>query len=347
MDDDRDIILYLGDPICYNTELYAKLEKEFIILRPSKKERERDEFIKALKEKRWCEFSAILRPFCDSGWEMGKWNTALIHLLPDRCSAFASAGSGNEGIDLKVMKMQGIEYYNGAAAASEATGDMAIFHIIPVFRNMQWSIEGALSIDPNRWKDAHRNAARTAYNPSGKALGIIGLGQVGSTIARKAFGCFGMKIYYHDIKRKRKNEEEALKVEFCERLEGMLEIVDCVVVATPVLPTPIITKATLWRFKKGSRLVNIAHGSSVDEEALVGALETGHLSAAGLDVQEKEPYVHPKLAVMRNVTLTSHTAEGTIDTEIAFETLAMENIRQHFLAPSDFQSLCQKYPMRH
>lgn len=109
MGDDRSIILYLGDPICYNTELWAEFEKEFIVLRPSRQERERPEFIQGLKEKRWCDFRAIIRPSCDSGWEMGKWNTELIHLLPPQCSAFASAGSGYEGVDLKVMEMNGIE----------------------------------------------------------------------------------------------------------------------------------------------------------------------------------------------------------------------------------------------
>ncbi|KAH8424928.1 D-mandelate dehydrogenase-like dehydrogenase [Aspergillus melleus] len=338
MDDDREIILYLGDPVCYNTELYAKFEKEFIVIRPSKKEREREEFMKALKENRWGQFRGIIRPSCDSGWEMGKWNTPIIHLLPPPCTAFASAGTGYDGVDLKVMEMEGVKYYNGAAAASESTADMAIFHIISVFRNMQWSIEGALSIDPNRWRDAHQNVARTAYNPSEQKLGIIGLGHVGSTIARKAFGCFNMKIYYHDIKRKKLKDEQALNVKFCEKLEDMLGLVDCVVIATPALATPLITKAALWRFKRGSRLVNIAHGSLVDEDALVVALESGHLSAAGLDVHGKEPYVHPKLAVMRNVTLTSHTAEGTIDTEIGFERLAMENIQRHF-QPKPMESL--------
>ncbi|KAK1147837.1 hypothetical protein N8T08_000350 [Aspergillus melleus] len=147
-----------------------------------------------------------------------------------------------------------------------------------------------------------------------------------------------MKIYYHDIKRKKPRDEQALNVEFCEKLEDMLGLVDCVVVATPALATPIITKAALWQFKRGSRLVNIAHGSLVDEDALVVALESGHISAAGLDVHGKEPYVHPKLAVMRNVTLTSHTAEGTIDTEIGFERLAMENIQRHF-QPKPMESL--------
>ncbi|KAI9036611.1 putative D-mandelate dehydrogenase [Aspergillus affinis] len=231
-----------------------------------------------------------------------------------------------------------MSYYNGAAAASESTADMAIFHIISVFRNMQWSIEGALSVDPNRWRNAHENVARKAYNPSGQTLGIIGLGHVGSTIARKAFGCFNIKIYYHDIKRKKPKDEQALKVEFCEKLEDMLGLADCVVVATPALPVSIITKAALWRFKKGSRLVNIGQGSLVDEDALVVAFEAGHLSAAGLDVHGNEPYVHPKLAVMRSVTLTSHTGEGTIETEIGFERLTMENIQRHF-NPKPMKSL--------
>lgn len=111
-----------------------------------------------------------------------------------------------------------------------------------------------------------------------------------------------MKIYYQDLYRKSKEQEEAVNASFCETLNELLTVSDCVVLATPFGGSKLITKETLARFKKGSKFVNIARGSLVDETALVDALKSGHLSAAGLDVHENEPNVNKDLTRMRNVT---------------------------------------------
>lgn len=170
-----------------------------------------------------------------------------------------------------------------------------------------------------------------------------------STIARKAFGCFRMKIIYHDLYRKSTDQEQAVAAEFCETMDKVLARADCVVLATPFGGSTLITKERFAEFKKGSRLVNIARGSLVDEDALVQSLKSGHLVAAGLDVHAREPEVNKELVKMRNVTyalisillmykmtnnllfshrMTAHTAGGAIDTEIGFERLSMENIQR-------------------
>lgn len=123
-----------------------------------------------------------------------------------------------------------------------------------------------------------------------------------STIARKAYACFGMKIYYQDIYRKSNEQEQAISASYCATLNELLALADCIVLATPFGGSKLITKETLARFKKGSKFVNIARGKLVDEAALVYALKSGHLSAAGLDVHENEPNVNKDLIKMRNVT---------------------------------------------
>lgn len=123
-----------------------------------------------------------------------------------------------------------------------------------------------------------------------------------STIARKAYACFGMKIYYQDLYRKTSEQEQAVGASFCETLDELLSIVDCVVLATPFGGSKLITTETLNKFKRGAKFVNIARGTLVDEAALVDALKSGQLSAAGLDVHENEPNVNKELASMRNVT---------------------------------------------
>jgi lactate dehydrogenase-like 2-hydroxyacid dehydrogenase len=123
-----------------------------------------------------------------------------------------------------------------------------------------------------------------------------------SAIARKAYACFGMKIYYHDLYRKSSKQEQAVGASFCESLDDLLAAADCVVLATPFGGSKLIARENLARFKRGAKFVNIARGALVDEIALVDALKSGQLSAAGLDVHEHEPNVNKELARLRNVT---------------------------------------------
>jgi lactate dehydrogenase-like 2-hydroxyacid dehydrogenase len=154
------------------------------------------------------------------------------------------------------------------------------------------------------------------------------MGNIGYNIAKKAFLAFGMRIYYYDIVRKSKEQEESVDAIYCDTFDGLVGASDCVILATPFSGKKIIDAERLQKFKKGSRFVNIARGSLVDEDALITALRSGRLFAAGLDVQANEPHVHPGFAEMSNVTLTCHNAGGAMDTNIGFERLAMENIEK-------------------
>jgi len=103
----KPIVLHIGDPIKYNPGTYATFSQEFEVIRPSTPERERPEFIRALKERRWGDFSAIFRPFWGTGGEMGKWDAELIDLLPDSVKVFASAGAGFDWADTKLLGEKG------------------------------------------------------------------------------------------------------------------------------------------------------------------------------------------------------------------------------------------------
>ncbi|KAK9327552.1 hypothetical protein V1520DRAFT_371961 [Lipomyces starkeyi] len=283
--------------------------------------------MKALKEKKWGDFHAIFRPYWNTGGEMGQWNEEMISLLPSTVKVFASAGAGYNWADVDVLAKYGVYYCNGAGASSEAVADMAIFHILSVFRNLTWSHLAARSGDPERWWDAHKYVNDTAHNPRGHTIGIIGLGNIGYLIAWKAYVAFGVKIVYNDILRKSREREESIQAVYYEKLEDMLAVADCVVIATPFSGEKIVTAQLLAKFKKGSRLVNIARGGLVDSQALADALESRHIFAAGLDVFENEPYVHPRLIENKKyVTLTCHNAGGAIETNYRFESLAMENV---------------------
>lgn len=319
-------ILHIGDPIKYNHELYQKLEEKFTIIRPSAEERQRGLFLEALRQKKWGDFQAVMRPFWITGGEMGRWDRELIPLLPTSVKVYASAGAGYDWADVDVMAEAGILYCNGAAASSEAVADMALYHIISVFRNMQWSNMAARGSE-EEFRDAHAHTQLTAYNPRGHTLGMIGLGNIGYQIALKTHKALGMRITYHDPFRKSPEQEAAVEATHYAKLGDMLAIADCVVIAAPGAGgKKILGRAEIAKMKEGSRLVNIARGSLVDEEAVADAMDSGHLFAVGLDVFEDEPRPNPRLQKMRNATLTCHTAGGALDTSIGFERLAMENV---------------------
>jgi hypothetical protein len=105
---DKPIILHIGDPVKWNLELHSQLSRDFNIIRPSTEERQRDEFMRALKEKRWGNFSAIFRPFWNTGGEMGRWDKDLIPLVPESCKIFASAGAGFDWADVDLLADRGM-----------------------------------------------------------------------------------------------------------------------------------------------------------------------------------------------------------------------------------------------
>ncbi|KAL4737695.1 hypothetical protein BDV11DRAFT_149314 [Aspergillus similis] len=326
----KPVILHLGDPIKYNPALYSTFSSHFTIVRPSLSELRRDEFKIALRENRFGSFHALFRPFWNTGGEMGRWDRELIDLLPKSVRIFASAGAGFDWVDTQSLAEKGILYCNGAAASSESVADMTLFLILASFRNLAWSHNAAVSQNPRAFLDAHQNSPLTARNPRGHSLGIIGMGQIGYTIAKKVYAAFGMRILYHDIVRKSQDMERSVDATFFESLEDMLAESDCVVVATPFAGKTLLTAELFAKFKRGSRFVNIARGSLVDEEALIGALESGILVGVGMDVHADEPNVHPRLASHPKVMMMSHNAGGTVDTHIGFERLAMENILAFF-----------------
>lgn len=224
----------------------------------------------------------------------------------------------------------GITYCNAAAACTESVADAAIWLILSCFRAFSWSSTAARSLDPEKFKDANRNIAASTHNPGGRTLGIIGLGKIGYRIAQKANQSFGMQIAYNDIRRLPSELEGAVGATFYEKLDDMLAAADCTLVATPFGGSKVLNASNIGKMKKGAALVNIARGKLIDEEALVAALESGALGAAGLDVHYDEPNVHPKLAGMRNVELLAHTAGASVESHVGFERLGCENILSFF-----------------
>jgi len=256
---------------------------------------------------------------------MGNWDKELIDLLPASCKIYASAGAGFDWVDTRALAEHGTIYCNSASACTESVADAAIVFILSCYRAIPWSFLAARSCDPSQFQDANQNIAAVTHNPNGSTLGIVGLGRIGMRIAEKATRAFEMKIAYYDVMRFEEREKE-LGARFCDTLEELLSTSDCILLATPFSGEVLLSSAQFAKFKRGSRLVNIARGKLIDEDALVKALDDGTILAAGLDVHADEPRVNPKIAERRNVMVLSHTAGASVESHIGFERLGMENI---------------------
>lgn len=330
-------VLHIGDPVRYNPGTYLSLVSECDVVRPSAEERERGEFIKALRERRWGDFHAIFRPFWGSGGEMGNWDQELIDLLPPSVKVFASAGAGFDWADTKLLGQRGVVYCNSGLAASDAVADFAVAMIISTFRQIPWCMSAAASGDPSDFATCHRDATVQSHNLRGHVLGLIGLGNIGRQIATRCHLGFGMKIHYYDVAPIPADVEASLGGATAHSsLKSLIQRADCIVLCTPAAPPSttsssgiLIGAEQLSWFPRGGRFVNIARGSLVDDGSIADALKSGTLSAAALDVHHDEPHVHPglrEMAAKGRVMVTCHNAGGTVETHKGFEELSMRNI---------------------
>ncbi|KAJ5730258.1 uncharacterized protein N7483_004766 [Penicillium malachiteum] len=322
-------VLHLGDPIKYNQDFYhTEFESRFHVIQAT--ETDRESFIQVLKSEKYGEFSALFRPHFQTGGFMGQWDTELISYLPRSVRIFASAGAGFNWADVDTLGQHKIWYSNGAGASDEAVSDTALYMILSVFRNFTHSQLAARTADPEIFTATHKLIATISHNPRGHILGVVGFGNISKKLAFKAYMALGMNIHYFDIVRADRKEEEELQATYHETLEDLLKVADCVTLHTPLNrhTQDLIDEKAFSLMKPGSRIVNTARGQVVNEDALIHALESGHISAAALDVHYNEPQVSPKLASMENVTLTTHIGGGALDTRINFELNAMKNIIQ-------------------
>ena len=258
---------------------------------------------------------------------MGQWDDELISLLPPSVRIFASAGAGFNWADTDALGRRKIWYANGAGASDDAVSDTALWMILSVFRNFTRQTRATATADPSIFAATHKLIGNISHNPGGHVLGIVGLGNISKKLVLKA-QAIGMRVHYYDVFRQGAEEESRLNVAYHDTLESLLQISDCTSLHTPLNAHTkhLINAETLSQMKDGSRLVNTSRGEVVEESALIAALESGKLSAAGLDVHYHEPQVSPVLANMDNVTLTTHNGGGAIETRINFELNAMKNI---------------------
>jgi glyoxylate reductase len=234
----------------------------------------------------------------------------------------ANMAVGYDNIDVKAAEERGVVVTNTPGVLDETTADVAFMLMLAAARRLG---EGERLLRAGRWEWWGPKQLR-GLDVWGRKLGIVGMGRIGQAVARRARG-FGMEILYHNRSRKEDAERE-LGARYVG-LEDLLRACDFVSIHTPLTEETrhLIGERELDLMKPTAILVNTSRGPVVDEGSLADALAERRIFAAGLDVYEEEPNVHPKLLELENVVLAPHIGSASMETRDKMATLAAENLR--------------------
>jgi len=242
-----------------------------------------------------------------------KIDAALIGQAGDRLKLIANFGNGVDNIDVAAAARKGIIVTNTPNVLTEDTADMTMGLMIAVSRRI---LEGAKRIDAGNWK---------GWSPTwmlgqriwGKKLGIIGMGRIGTAMARRA-KAFGLSIHYHNRHRVAEKTEQELEAKYWDSLDQMLAHMDIISINCPSTPATfhLLSTRRLALMQPEAVIINTARGEIIDEDALIKSLATGRLAGAGLDVFEHEPAVNADLMKLVNegkVVILPHMGSATIE----------------------------------
>lgn len=235
----------------------------------------------------------------------------------------ANMAVGYNNFDTDAMTAHGVLGTNAPDVLTETTADFGFALLMATARRIAESEHFLRAGQWQKW-------AYDMFSGSdihGSTLGIIGMGRIGQGIAKRGAHGFGMKVIYHNRSRLDAALEAECKASYVGK-EELLKTADHVVLVVPYTPAShhTIGAAEIALMKPTATLINIARGGIVDDAALAVALKEKRIAAAGLDVFEGEPKVHPQLLTVPNVVLTPHIASATVPTRKAMADLAVDNL---------------------
>jgi D-3-phosphoglycerate dehydrogenase len=243
-------------------------------------------------------------------------DAALMDALPN-CEIIACYGVGVDAIDLAAARARGIRVTNTPDVLTEEVADLAIGLLLAAARRIP---AGDAWVRSGDW--ARHGPMPLTTRVYGKRLGIVGLGRIGRAIARRA-EAFGMPIAYSARARK-----ADVPYEWHPTPAALAPQVDIMVVSAAggAETRGLVDRAAIQALPPGALFVNVSRGSVVDEAALISALHTRRIAAAGLDVFLNEPTIDPVFATFDHVVLQPHAASGTVETRKAMGDLMRANL---------------------
>ncbi|MQB21982.1 D-glycerate dehydrogenase [Agrobacterium tumefaciens] len=257
---------------------------------------------------------------------------SMIEQAGPQLKLIAGFSNGIDHIDVDAAARKGITVTNTPNVLTEDSADMTMALVLAVPRRL---VEGTRvlangSEDWRGWSPTWMLGRRL----SGKRIGIVGMGRIGTAVARRA-KAFGLSIHYHNRKRVSPATEEELEATYWDSLDQMLARVDIVSVNCPSTPATyhLISARRLALMQPTSYIVNTARGDIIDEAAMIECLRQGKIAGAGLDVFENEPAVNPKLIKLAKegrVVLLPHMSSATIEGRIDMGDKVIINIRAFY-----------------
>lgn len=249
-------------------------------------------------------------------------SSAVIAKLPDSIRIIASYSVGVDHIDLQAARDRGIVVTNTPDVLSDATAEIAILLLLGAARR---AAEGDRIVREGRWAAWSPNFM-VGIQMTGKRLGIVGMGRVGRIVAKRARG-FDMEIHYHN---RRPIEGESAR--YHATVEELLPHADFLSLNCPLTPETrhLLDERRIALLPDGAVVANTARGPVVDDDALIGALKSGKVAAAGLDVFENEPAIDRRYRELENVFLLPHIGSATRETRDAMGFRALDNLDAFF-----------------
>lgn len=263
----------------------------------------------------------------------GKWgvmstgseriDAALLDACP-QLRAVCNVGVGYNNVDVPACTARGVLVTNTPDVLTETTADFGFALMMATARRLT---ESERFVRAGYWSKTGIFDMFVGPDIHGATLGILGMGRIGQAIARRAARGFDMRVIYHNRSRLPAEVEQGLNATYVDKT-ALLRGADHLVLVLPYSASShhAIGAAELALMKPGATLTNIARGGIVDDAALAQALQTGPVAAAGLDVFEGEPSIHPALLALPNVVLTPHIGSASIQTRHAMAALTVDNL---------------------
>jgi glyoxylate reductase len=253
-----------------------------------------------------------------------KIDAGLIEKAGERLKLIANFGAGVDHIDVAAANAKGIVVTNTPGVLTEDTADLTMTLIMATLRRV---VEGANAVQAGEftgWAPTWMLGRRI----TGKRLGIIGMGRIGASVARRA-KAFGLQIHYHNRKPVSHVVSDELEATYWDSLDQMLARVDIVSVHTPATPSSyhLLSARRLRLLQPHAVVINTARGSIIDEQALADLLADGKIAGCGLDVFEQEPRINPKLLKLPQAVLLPHMGSATVEARVDMGEKVIINIK--------------------